>query len=337
MANEDMHIVYNCDEGFAPYVAVSIVSLLENNRDAEGIHIHLLKNGMRKETAELLRSMVSSYGSARSLEFADISDMEQRLKELTGRELSLGRFGAVAFGRILAPELVGDADRLLYIDGDTLVLGSLKKLWQQGLKSGSLASMAMEPTIYPETKSSIGLSDSEPYYNSGVILMDAVSWRKERVFERAVTYMGSSEGSLSFPDQDVLNIILRGRVTPMPQRYNFMSGYTYQSYKVLRRHAPWFEPPGGREGFERARKHPAILHFAGDERPWIAGSMCRGKKLYRSYQSLTPWRDMPPVKGKRLYMLFYHLVDLITLAAPELRYGISHIYYMTRISKRSER
>ena len=337
MANEDMHIVYNCDEGFAPYVAVSMVSLLENNRDAEGIHIHLLESGLSKKTGELLSSMVEAYGPTRRLELVDISDMEQRLRGLTGRELSLGRFGAVAFGRILAPELIGEADRLLYIDGDTLVLGSLRRLWQQGLKSGSLASMAMEPTIYPEIKRSIGLSDSEPYYNSGVILMDAAAWRKERIFERAVTYMGSSEGDLSFPDQDVLNIILRGRVSPMPQRYNFMSGYTYQSYEVLRRHAPWFEPPGGREGFERARKHPAILHFAGDERPWFAGSLCPGRKLYRSYQSLTPWKDKPKVKGKRFYMLFYHMVDLVTLAAPELRYGISHVYYLARIRKRTER
>ena len=83
MANEDMHIVYNCDEGFAPYVAVSMVSLLENNRDAEGIHIHLLESGLSKKTGELLSSMVEAYGPTRRLELVDISDMEQRLRGLT--------------------------------------------------------------------------------------------------------------------------------------------------------------------------------------------------------------------------------------------------------------
>ena len=38
---------------------------------------------------------------------------------------------------------------------------------------------------------------------------------------------------------------------------------------------------------------PVIIHFLGDERPWIRGSHNHYGKWYRKYLAMTPWKDMP--------------------------------------------
>ncbi|HIU88187.1 MAG TPA: glycosyltransferase family 8 protein [Candidatus Avilachnospira avistercoris] len=330
-----MDIVYNCDEKFIGYAAVSIVSLLENNREEPDIHIHILSNGISSASMERLSAMAASYEAEdrrRSLSFLDIGDMEEMLRQRTGTEVSVGRFSYTALGRIFASELIKEVSRLLYIDSDTLVLGGLSELYGLSL-SGCLAAMAIEPTIYSEVKIAAGLSEEEPYFNSGVILMDAEGLRREHMAEKAVSYIRSSSGSFSFADQDILNHVLRGRVKVMPQRFNFFSGYYYRSYESLIRLYPGFSEGGAKEDFKAAKKRPVIVHFAGDERPWIEGNFCPYRRKYRSYKALTPWRDEPDIKGRRAYMLFYHMVNLATAMAPGLRELISKAYYQMKVRK----
>lgn len=338
-----MDIVYNCDEKFVPYGAVSIASLLENNREEREICIHMLSNGISEASRRKLCSMVKAYEikeatgekepCRREIRFIDISDIGSRLEEVLGKDMELGRFGATALGRLFAPELIREADRLLYIDSDTVINGSLRELYELELRGDELCAMALEPTIYKEVKEQAGLKAEEPYFNSGVILMDARAWRKLDVPGLISSFM-SDRGKLKFPDQDILNGVFGRRALVLPQRFNFFSGYYYQSYKELVRLFPGFAESGSKEDFEKAKRAPVILHFAGDERPWIAGNLNPYRKLYRGYRELTPWRDVPDMEGKRGYMLFYHAVNMATAAFPPFRRIISGIYYKLSLAQR---
>lgn len=48
----------------------------------------------------------------------------------------------------------------------------------------------MEPTIYPAVKQSLGLTEREPYYNSGVLLIDVKAWRLEAVEQKLLDFYG---------------------------------------------------------------------------------------------------------------------------------------------------
>ena len=327
-----MNIVYNCDENYIKYASVSIVSLLENNRDCMELRIYMLDNGIHEESRKRLRQTVLSYGPGRDIVYIDISDIEGRILERSGKGLEPGRFGFTAFGRLFAPELI-DEDRLLYIDSDTVINGELSPVFELELSSPYIAAMAPEPTIYPQVRKRLGIPEKEPYFNSGVILMDAAAWRREEILSLALDYMKSCGGELEFPDQDILNVILRGRTRPLSQTYDFFSGYYYRSYNDLCRLYPGYGENESREGLEAAKRQPVLVHFAGDERPWIAGSRSPYLELYRRYRELSPWKDEPDVEGHRLYMLFYHVVNLVTRMAPGLRRFISEIYYRKRFSK----
>ncbi len=331
-----LSIVYCSDRNFIKHTAVSMISLLENKAEDTELTIYLLESGLADRDREKLLSMVGSYGEKASLKLVKLSELSGLLDKKAGTKIYKGRFGAIALARIFAPELIKDEKRLLYIDSDTLIRGDLRELWKTKLSDPELAAMAMEPTIYPEVRKSLSLGPSEPYFNSGVILMDAEGWRREKIADLALSAFKKQEDLLLFPDQDILNLTLRGRIKPLPQSCNFFTAYIYQSYEALCKYAPWFRTQDGKEVFERAKSAPLICHFAGDERPWIKGSFCPKKDEYRYYRSLTPYKDEPDEGGKRLYMLVYHMLNLLTKLMPKLRYYISELYYRLRRKKEED-
>lgn len=89
-----------------------------------------------------------------------------------------------------------------------------------------------------------------------------------------------------------------------------------------------------REEYEKAKRHPAIIHYAGDERPWIAGNMNHYRRAYDKYLAMTPWAGTPKEEGKRLYMLAYHGMDYATAVCPRIRRSISRNFGMKVVEAR---
>ena len=88
--------------------------------------------------------------------------------------------------------------------------------------------------------------------------------------------------------------------------------------------------------FTQAKKHPVILHYMGDERPWIAGNLNHYRLAYDRYLARTGWAKTPREKGKRLYMLAYHMLDYITVICPALRWEIGKRIGMRMLGERKQ-
>ena len=93
--------------------------------------------------------------------------------------------------------------------------------------------MVMEPTVYREMKESIGMEKDEPYYNSGVLLMDLEAWRNQGCAGAAAGILQGSSGQPFACDQDTINGALRGRIMTLPVRYNYFTNYRYFRYRTL--------------------------------------------------------------------------------------------------------
>ena len=221
---------------------------------------------------------------------------------------------------------------MLYLDCDTVVLSSLKRLWETDLK-GRVMGAVMEPTIYPKVKESIGLKQEDPYFNSGVLLLDLARWRKDGIEKRLVEFFGSMGGKAFACDQDTLNGALKGQIKALSPRYNFFTNYRYFHYKDLVAQSPAYQAISG-DVFIRAKKHPAILHYAGDERPWKAGNLGHYRKAYELYLSMTPWKGTPKETGQRGYLFAYHIMDYLTWLCPPARRQISRRFGMKLVEGR---
>lgn len=310
-------------------MAVSIFSLIEHNRQ-EPLHFHILSDGLSPENREKLRQLAE--GNGKEISFYELGDLRASLSERV-YGLDTGRFQITTLARLLMGSLLPDTvTKALYLDADTVVLRPLHSLYKLHL-GNRLAAMAPEPTIYPEVKALLGLPEKAAYYNAGVILLNLSGWREQDMEENCFSYYNRMGGRLPFNDQDILNYVLRGQIVRLPQRFNFFSNYYYFRYDALCRLAPWYAKAETEESFFVAKHHPVLVHFAGAERPWIAGNHNHYRRAYQIYLRQTPFADSRPQRGSGLSMQLYHAMNVATFVLPGLRKRISQAYFDREVKK----
>lgn len=329
-----MNVVYNCNDAFAVHTAVSIASLFDNNKSTDRIEVYILANGVSEDNGRRFKQLAKSYDSKerpRHINLISLEDYGKVLELAFGGEIDTAGFNNMILARIFAPQHLPDTvSRYIYLDADTVILGDITELWETELGC-AVCGMAAEPTIYAETKEQIGLTDNDPYYNSGVLLVDRLKWEEAGISAECVACFSTfGRQGLKFPDQDILNSVLKTRLITLSQRWNFFSNYHYRSYKSLTDEAPWFRRFSTESEYESARKMPDIVHFAGAERPWLRGNHnpCRDK--YEHYLALTPWRETKKQSGQEINMLLYHGMNVLTELCPAARRIISRLYMMSR-------
>lgn len=311
-----MNLVYASNDAYVRHLAVSMCSLFDRNRQCPAITVYVLSLGLSKEHVDGLEQIAKEYG--RELVLLEMGELKERF----GFQVDTGGYDISIMARLFLGEMLPEkVRRVLYLDCDTVVVQPLRGLWETELGE-CLVGAVMEPTIYPEVKEAIDLNDADPYYNSGVLLVDVTRWREEGIQEKLVDFWRKKGGKLFASDQDVLNGSLKGKIKPLPPRYNFFTNYRYFSYGDLIRRCPCYRAVT-REMFAAAKKRPAVIHYMGDERPWIRGNWNHYRRAYERYLAMTAWAGAPKEKGKELYMLAYHVMDYVTVLCPKARWLIS--------------
>ena len=348
-----MNIVYVSNDNYAQHLGVSLCSLYDSNADEERLEVFILDTGITPESRGKLKEIARSFG--RFLTFIELKDLEKRFAAgASGGQgrgsagdaaitLDTGRFDVSTMGRLFAADLLpAGVRRVLYLDCDTVVLKPLRRLWETKLSlpgaagAGFVMAAVQEPTIYEEVKQYLGLGKKDPYFNAGVLLIDLKQWRKEGLTRKVLSYYaGIAEQSL-FNDQDALNGLLKGRIRTLSPRWNFFTNYRYFRYDTLCRMQPSYRRIP-EEVFRKAKRYPAVIHYAGDERPWRAGAMNFYGRAYEQYLAMTPWKGTPKEKGKELFLLLYHMMDLVTPVFPGIRAAISKAYVRKIIAERRAR
>lgn len=329
MEQQCINVVYASNDAFARHLGTSLYSLFDRNRDFDEISVFVLTLGLSEENQRRLWNIADQFG--RNLTCLNLDDLRNRI----GYEVDTGGFDISIMLRLFMGDMLPQQiDRVLYLDCDTVVLQSLKHLWREDL-CGNIVGAVMEPTIYPEVKRSIDLGEEDPYYNSGVLLVDLRKWREQDIQKKLLEFWKSKGGKLFASDQDVLNGTLKGKIHTLMPRYNFFTNYRYFSYRELVRLGKTYKAVTPRE-LQIAKEHPFIIHYMGDERPWIAGNRNHYRKAYEQYLAKTPWAGTPKEKGKRCYMLAYHMLDYATAVCPAVRRMVSRKLGMKVVGNRKK-
>ena len=342
-----MNIVYVSNEGYARHLGVSLCSLYDSNADEERLEVFILDTGITPESRGKLKEIARSFG--RVLTFIELKDLKERfaagIPVGQGRgsagdaavTLDTGRFDVSTMGRLFAADLLpAGVRRILYLDCDTVILKPLRRLWETELGTGFIMAAVQEPTIYEEVKQYLGFGKKDPYFNAGVPLIDLKQWRKEDLTRKVLSYYAVIAEQSLFNDQDALNGLLKGRIRTLSPRWNFFTNYRYFRYDTLCRMQPSYRRIP-EEVFRKAKRYPAVIHYAGDERPWRVGAMNYYGRAYEQYLAMTPWRGTPKEKGKELFLFLYHMMDLVTPVFPGIRAAISRAYVRKIIAERKAR
>lgn len=324
-----MDVVYVSNEAYARHLCVSLCSLCDSNQDEEELNFYVVSTGISRASEDRIRETAASFD--RRVRFLPFADLKKRLGPA-----DTGSFDASTMGRLFLGELLPeDLTRVLYLDCDTVILRPLHRLWRTGL-SGCVLGAVEEPTIYPEVREYLDLAANEPYFNAGVLLIDLEKWRAENVQSRVLSYYRRISDRALFNDQDALNGLLRGRIRELLPKWNFFTNYRYFRYSALTDRSPSYRVIP-RESFRAAKRHPAVLHYAGDERPWKAGAHNPYGAAYERYLEMTPWAGTPKETGHEREMLLYHGMNLCTAVFPKVREAAGSWYVRKLIRERAER
>ena len=182
-----------------------------------------------------------------------------------------GFTGKATWYRVLLPELLPDADRVLFLDSDLLVLAPLGELWATDLGDDWVA--AAENVFQPDHRHHLGRLGLRRYFNAGVLLMNLAAMRRDGRTEALLEY-GRTAPELRLRDQDALNMVLGERRRRLHPRFNVMNSHF--AFPV-----PWRE----RLAVRRARRAPVIRHFEGPDanKPWHPGADPAVRALWQRY------------------------------------------------------
>ena len=167
-----MNILYALNDKFVPQTATSILSLCENNKDIDEINFYIISYQITNKNKKELVKMVKKY--KRTISFIEIDDLNKYIDF----EFDTTGWPQITLARLLMDKLLPDSiDRILYLDGDTIVRGTLIELWNTNLDNEILAA-SIEPTISCERKKVLNL-ENYPYCNAGVLLVNLNKWREK--------------------------------------------------------------------------------------------------------------------------------------------------------------
>lgn len=272
-----IHIALATDGAYVPWVATAMRSALDHH-PAEEVSFDLLHD--RGADIDSLRSFVEESGG--TLAFHEVPTA--RVADLPAVE----RFGRIVWARFLLPELLPSLERVLYIDADTFVVGSLGVLWNTSFDGSSLGAVAnvVEPAMRPHVRS-LGCTYPGGFFNSGVLLMNLDAMRRDDTWNSLRTLLAQRGADLVWPDQDALNILFAGRWKALHPRWNAMNSLWTWS--------PWAQEVFGETALREAKTDPAILHFEGPilNKPWHYLSPHPAADAYRATLARTPWATTP--------------------------------------------
>lgn len=280
---DTMNVLYQFNEKYAPYAGVSITSLFENNKNVKSISIYILGEELSDESINRFNILAQQYG--RKIYFVDTNKMIDTMKNLN---MPTYRGSFAANMRLFISEIPDINGRLLYMDADTIVTGELASIYDSDIKSVGM----VYDTLSCNHKYDIGLNKDDGYFNSGVILYDLTKWKEKDYTKQIVNHVQNVRAQYPSPDQDLLNVVLRGDIEVLPASCNYqphLRVYPYDVFMKIFKPYPFYS----RNEVEEAGKNPVIMHafrYIG-EFPWHKNNLHPFNDIFDYYLGLSPWKD----------------------------------------------
>ena len=167
-----LNVLYQSDNNYADLTGVSITSLLINNQHMDEINVYVLNDMISEINLEKMQKICDEY--SRNLIVVDTRAIIKRLIEL---EVEPYKNTYTTYFKLFAVgNLDINSDRLLQLDGDTIVNGPLDELLEMDL-DGCVCAATYE-CILNEYKKLIDVPEKDKYFNCGVLLINKKFWEE---------------------------------------------------------------------------------------------------------------------------------------------------------------
>lgn len=206
------------NSAYAPYAAAAIHSLTQHVDPNRYYKVIILHDGLNLVNRWRLRNLVTRNVALQFKKMSRSLYLKAVVAYCTRRKKGAADFfsAAVYYYRAFIPLLFPIYKKAVYIDSDVILRGDIGELFDIELGDNVLAAM-VDPKVsaIPEFRdyvdNAVGVPHDE-YVNSGVQVMDLRKMRKMKYLSTMIEMMRKYDADLVAPDQDYLNVILRGKI-----------------------------------------------------------------------------------------------------------------------------
>lgn len=250
-------IVLAANDEYSPMLGVTIQSVLANAKTTDYYHFYIFHTNISKMHQMKLLHVQTEQGQ---IEFMNLTEKMKGIRRETSNHLSIE-----TVYRLFIPELLGQYEKIIYIDCDLVVNADIAELFKTDIGNCVLGAA---PDVYTKEAKQhfeeILDVPCEMGFNAGVLLISTSRFCQEKIKEKCFTLLQndweSRERKFIYMDQDVLNIVCKGKVKMLPMKWDFqwgcIKGFDLEPWGVYA------------EEYLKAQNNIKIMHFSGAEKPW---------------------------------------------------------------------
>lgn len=290
MTKELINIAFCSDSNYIMPIGVAIISICENNKHSDlFFHVLMTDKDLDKEKISISRKplldIVKKYGQKISFYDFDFNKLA-----IFG-DTQFGHISVATFVRLFITDILPlDIEKLLYLDGDIIVNGDLRELWNTPLEDSCPAAAVMDANstsafMHWAVKTQVSI----PYVNAGVLLLNLCCWRKEEFSKKLIDCAIENLNHLPFLDQDLINMVFQGRMKILPIKYNFQTLFCFSSSNYwMVDYEYWDEIHSLVKN-----KDAVIIHYITANKPW-KDEWCPMKDIWEKYKNMSVWKNDKP-------------------------------------------
>lgn len=276
--NDALNIAYGVDRNYLDWVGISITSVVINN--TININYNIVADEYNPAFLDKVAELAAQYKIKISLYLINSGCLDC----LPQTKI----WSRAMYFRLFAFELFSSKfDKLLYLDADVFCKGRLDELAACDLNGVTAAVIRDVDSM--QSKVIERLQDPElegNYFNSGVLYANLHEWVKNDLTKRTLAMLTSeahNNVTYKYPDQDALNILLKGNIKYLPQKFNTI--YTIKSELRDRSHQKYKDI---------ILDDTVLIHYTGVTKPWHKWAVYPSVRYYLQALSVSPWKNQPP-------------------------------------------
>lgn len=324
-----MRNLYVCcatDERYSAPCGIMLTSLFENNNDVK-FKVFLLYDILSEESIEKFNHLAQLYHQ-------EILYIKINANIFLNFPIYEGDHVTKAtYYRIILPEIIPDSiHKILYLDCDIIVCGSVKKMYDTNINEVALGCVLDFNWMDESQYERLEYDSKKSYFNGGVLLLNLLYMRKNKITEQCFSWLNTHYEQIRWHDQDLLNHVCCSSKILLPLKYNLQmhfieKNYLYNCSKDFQREI-W-----------AAIADPVIIHFSTRRKPWNSPDYSTPYiNFFFHFLAISPWRGMKIKKlslFKRGRTILRHILEDLGVKTHYSPFIINSLEYKKFMNKDS--
>ncbi|HHD0572776.1 DUF4422 domain-containing protein [Campylobacter coli] len=283
-------IVFSCDDNYFPYAMVAIHSLIQNSNKNYNYDICILYHTIDKTYIERARVYQSLNVSIR---FVCVT---QKLKNIMDLFFTPDYLTLSAYFRLFIPSVFSKYKKIIYIDTDTIILNDVAALFKTSLDNKALGAVRDIGMAYfikniPDfflsrfITQKLKLQNHYNYFNTGILVYNIKKCLEINFEKRCLDKLLELKNPPT-ADQDILNAALENEIHFISPSWNCMQNHTGIDNQQYINSIPNVHM----HDYIASQKDPYIIHYIGSSKPWNSPHLPKAD-IWWCYARQTPFYE----------------------------------------------